>query len=44
MIELKAFRRKRPWFNFKEFAGIHLEGLRKPRKSSIRIAGLRVEI
>jgi hypothetical protein len=36
--------RKRWWPNLRCYAGILVEGLRKPRKTSVRIAGLRAEI
>jgi hypothetical protein len=42
MTDWKGFGRKQLWFNF--YPSIHPEGLRKNKKTSVRIAGLRSEI
>jgi hypothetical protein len=44
MINCKGCGRKRSWYTLRYYPGICLEGLRKPRKASVRIAGLRAEI
>jgi hypothetical protein len=40
-IHLKGSGMKRSWLNFKVSSGIHLKGVRKTTKNSIRIAGRR---
>jgi hypothetical protein len=42
MITSKRCGRKQSWSNLKYYAGIYLEGLGKPRKPSVRIAGFRL--
>jgi hypothetical protein len=44
VMNLKGFGRKQSWPNFEVLSGIHLEGLRKTIQTSVRIAGLQIEI
>jgi hypothetical protein len=44
MMNWKDCGRKRSWPNLRHYTGICLEGLRQPRKASVRIAALRAEI
>jgi hypothetical protein len=44
MMGWKGFGRRQTQPNLKYYPGIRLEGLKKPLKSSLTIAGLRAEI
>jgi hypothetical protein len=44
MMNWKGCEKRRSWPKLRYYQGIYLEGLRKIKKTSVRIAGLRAEI